>query len=362
MKQRITIMGVMLALVVVLSACQPAGTGGTGDTGGTGSTEGGELHLYNWTTYMDPAILEAFEKEYNVKVVEDFFGDNDELHAKIAPGNPGYDLVVPSDYMVEIMVSENLLENLDHSKVPNISNLDPLFANPTYDPGLAHCVPYQWGTTAMGYNSEAVGRELDSWEVMFSGEFAGRIAWQSDPRGTLGIVLMYLGHDPNTTNPDEINEAKDLLLSTKGDVVEFAEDTGQELLKSGDADIVFEYSGDIYQIAIEEGGEKFKYVIPKEGGILWTDNICIPVGAPNPDLAAKFIDFLLRPDIGAQLSNYIGYNTPNAASLPDIDPAVRDFPGLYPTEEQKKVLHTIEGLGDAEQLYADAWTEIGIGQ
>jgi spermidine/putrescine transport system substrate-binding protein len=359
MKQRITILGVMLALVILLSAC--AGGGGTGGTADTG-TGNGELHLYNWTTYMDPAILEAFEKEYSVKVVEDFFGDNDELHAKIAPGNPGYDLVVPSDYMVEIMVDEGLLADLDHSKVPNIKNLDPLFANPTYDPGLAHCVPYQWGTTGMGYNFEAVGRELDSWDVMFSGEFAGRIAWQSDPRGTLGIVLMYLGHDPNTTNADEINEAKDLLLKTKGDVVEFAEDTGQELLKSGDADIVFEYSGDIYQIASEEGGDKFRYVIPKEGGILWTDNICIPTGAPNPDLAAKFIDFLLRPEIGAQLSNYIGYNTPNAASLPDIDPAVRDFPGLYPTDEQKKVLHTIEGLGDAEQLYADAWTEIGIGQ
>lgn len=322
------------------------------------------LNLYNWTTYMDPAILDAFEEEYGVTVVEDFFGDNEELYAKIQAGNPGYDVIVPTDYMVEIMVSEGLLAELDHSKVPNISNVDSSFADPVYDPRLAHCVPYQWGTIALAYNFEAVGKELDSWDVMFSGESAGRIAWLAgsshESRAVLGVTLLYLGYDPNTTNPEEINEARDLLIATKDDVVGYLPDTGQESLLAGDVDIVFEYGPDIFLIAQEGWGGTFRYVIPREGAIVWADNLCIPTGAPHPELAHKFIDFILRPEIGAQLSNYIGYSTPNAASLPLIDEALREFPGLYPTEEEKARLHFIRALGEAEALYDAAWNELGV--
>jgi len=368
----------LLMLSVAISACagaattQPTQPSAATESAGTeaASTEAAateppasaetELNLYNWTTYMDPAIIAAFEKKYNVKVNEDFFGDNDELLAKIQPGNPGYDIIVPTDYMVDIMVAQNLLQELDHSKLANIGNVDDLFADPPYDPGLIHCVPYQWGTTALGYNRKAVGRDLDSWEVMFNHEFAGRISWLTDARGVMGITLIYLGYDPNTTNPDEINEAKQLLLDTKSDVQAFAPDTGQELLLAGEVDITYEYSGDIFQIMSEN--PDFAYVIPKEGAILWTDNMCIPVDAPHPDLAHKFIDFLLDPEVGAQLSNFTAYGTPNKASLPFISEDMRNNPGVYPSDEVKKHLYFIKSLGEADKLYDQAWIELGVGQ
>jgi spermidine/putrescine transport system substrate-binding protein len=225
---------------------------------------------------------------------------------------------------------------------------------------MEHCVPYQWGTTGLGYNIEAVGREIDSWDVMYSGEFAGRISWLSDSRGVLGITLRYLGYNPNTTNPDEIQEALDLLLATKADVVAFAPDTGQILLDQGEVDIAYEYSGDIFQIM--EENENIRYVIPKEGTVLWTDNMCIPVGAPHPDLAHEFINFILDAQNGADLSNYTAYGTPNAASLPLIDPELLAEPGIYPSDETKANMFFIESLGEADLLYEEAWTSLGVGQ
>jgi spermidine/putrescine transport system substrate-binding protein len=301
-----------------------------------------------------------FEEEHNVRVNYDIFADNEELLAKIQPGNPGYDIIVPSDYMVEIMIEQGLLMELDESQIPNLSNLDPQFADPPYDPGDAHCVAYQWGTQGLGYNFAEVGREIDSWEVMFSGEFAGRISWLTDARSVIGTALIYLGYNANTTNEAEIDEALQLLLDTKDDVVAFAPDTGQILLDSGEVDIAFEYSGDIFQIM--EENEDIRYVIPREGSIIWTDNMCIPVGAPHPDIAHEFIDFILDAENGAALSNYTAYGTPNAASLPMIDEEYRNDPAIYPPDDVRARLYFIESVGEADVLYNDAWTRLGVGQ
>lgn len=353
----------VFGLVLALTAC--GGDGGTSEESATEevSTESSgetELNVYNWSTYIAPEIVPAFEEKYGVKVNYDIFGDNDELFAKIQPGNPGYDIIVPTDYMVAIMIEQGMLEELDRSKLSNFGNVDPLFLDPPFDPGNVYCVPYQWGTTGIGYNLAATGREIDSWDVMFNGEFAGRISWLTDSRGVMGIALRYLGYDPNTTNQDEINEALDLLLETKSDVVAFAPDTGQILLDQGEVDIAYEYSGDIFQIM--EENEDVRYIIPKEGSVLWTDNLCIPTGAPHPDLAHKFIDFILDAEIGAQLSNYTAYGTPNAASLPLVDEELRNNPGIYPPDSVKENLFYIESVGEADLLYDEAWTSLGVGQ
>ena len=358
MKRTLSITFIALLALVLLVACG-GGTAAGGDTG-AGSGEVQELNVYNWSTYIAPEIIPAFEEQFNVKVNYDIFADNDELLAKIQPGNPGYDIIVPSDYMVEIMRQQDLLLPLDKSKIPNFSNIDDPFVDPPYDPGNDYCVPYQWGTTGLGYNVAKTGRDLDSWDVMFNHEFAGRISWLTDARGVMGIALLYLGYDPNTSNPDEINEALQLLLDTKSDVVAFAPDTGQILLQQGEVDIAYEYSGDIFQIM--EDDEDIRYVIPKEGTVIWTDNMCIPTGAPHPDLAAEFINFIMDPQIGADLSNYTAYGTPNKASLPLIDPEYRDNPGIYPSEATKAKLFFIRSLGDADALYDEAWTKLGAGQ
>jgi spermidine/putrescine transport system substrate-binding protein len=325
-----------------------------------------ELNVYNWSTYIAPDMIPAFEKLYGVKVNYDLFSDNDELLAKIQPGNPGYDIIVPTDYMVTNMINQNLLETLDKSKLSNFKNIDPAFLNPPYDPNNDHCVPYQWGTVGLGYNKKALGKDIDSWDVMFNGEYSGRISWLTEARDVMGIALIYQGHDPNTTNPDEIASARDLLIKTKKDVKAFAPDTGQDLLNQGDVDIAFEYSGDIFQIMAgsdtSPGNPDINYVIPKEGAILWTDNLCIPTGAPHPDLAHKFIDFILDAQNGADLSNYTAYGTPNIASLPLITDDLRNNPGIYPSDEVKKHLFFIKSLGANDKLYDDAWTALGVGQ
>jgi spermidine/putrescine transport system substrate-binding protein len=331
---------------------------GTEETSGDG--EARELNVYNWSTYIAPEIVPAFEEKFNVKVNYEQYGDNDELLAKIQPGNPGYDVIVPSDYMVEIMIAEGLLEELDKSKIPNFENIDDIFLDPPSDPDNAHCVPYQWGTVGLGYNSEAVTEPIDSWAVMFDGSNAGRISWLTESRMTMGATLIYLGYDPNTTNPDEINEAKQLLLDTKGDVTAFAPDNGQQLLEQGEVDIAFEYSGDIFQLMPDNPA--IKYVIPKEGTLIWTDNLCIPTGAPHLDLAHEFINYILDAQVGAQLSEWTQYGTPNKASLPLLSEEIRNNPGIYPSEDTRSRLYFIRSLGEADLLYEEAWTDIGVGQ
>src|SRR5574341_1775262 len=368
--RKLMFLAVLLVLSLLLVACTgaPAEDGAENSAAenaaadNAGAVAGGdtELNIYNWSTYMDPAIIERFEQQFGVKVTYDEYADNEEMLAKIQPGNPGYDIGVPTDYMVETMVNLELLIPLDHSKVPNLGNVDATFANPPYDPGMEHCAPYQWGTLGLGYNIAETGRELDSWDVMFNHEFADRISWLSEARMTLGATLLYLGYDLNTTNPDEIDEARQLLEDTKDDVVAFAGDNGQELLNNGEVDIAFEYSGDIAQLMA--ANPDIRYTYPKEGTIVWTDNMCIPVGAPHPELAHAFINFILDPEIGGMLSNYIQYGTPNAAAQPYLDEAVVNNPAIYPPEDVKGRLHFIQTLGDADLLYEDAWTELGVSE
>jgi len=318
------------------------------------------LNIYNWSTYIAPEMIPAFEKKYGVKVNYDLFGSNDELLAKIQPGNPGYDIIVPTGYMVEIMIKQDLLEKLDKSKLSNFNNIDKKFLDPPFDPGNQYCVPYQWGTVGLGYNVNKTGKELDSFDVMFNGEYSGRIAWQDEERITMAAALLYLGYDPNTIKPEEITAAKDLLIKTKKDVKAFAPDTGQDLLVQGDVDIAYEYSGDIFQVQADH--PEMHYVIPKEGAVIWTDNLCIPTGAPHADMAHKFIDFILDAQNGATLSNYTAYGTPNAASLPMITKDLLDNPGIYPPPEVMKKLSFTRSLGEVDALYDEAWTELGVGQ
>jgi spermidine/putrescine transport system substrate-binding protein len=352
-QHRVNILLILSILTTaVLAACAGAGASAA-------PTEAPVLNIYNWSTYIAPELVPAFEKKYGVTVNYDEYGDNDELYAKIQAGNPGYDIIVPTDYMVQVMIKEDLLSPLDKSKISNFNNIDPTFLNAPSDPDNAHCVPYQWGTMGLGFNTEAAPG-VDSWGVMFDGSHAGRISWLTESRMVLGVTLLYLGYDPNTTDPKQIDQAAQLLVDTKKDVLTFAPDTGQTLLDQGEVDITMEYSGDIFQIMSEN--TKVNYVIPKEGTMIWTDNLCIPKGAPHPDLAHKFIDFILDAQNGAALSNYTQYGTPNIASLDLITPELRNNPGIYPSEEIKKKLFFIRSLGDADKLYEAAWTKLGVSE
>lgn len=321
---------------------------------------GQTLNVYNWTTYVAEDTIPNFEAACGVTVVYDTYESNEAMLARLSGGNPGYDIVVPTDYMVAQMVSRDLLEPLDHASIPNLANVSPGLLDQGYDPGNMYSVPYQWGTVGIGYNKDKTGGDITSWQQVFS--HSGPVAWLDDQRAMLGNALNILGYDPNSTDPAQIDEAKMFLINNGGNVVSIAGDDGQAQLERGDVDITVEYNGDILQVIADCGCDNIAYVIPEEGTNLWVDNLAIPKDAPNKPLAEAFIDYILDPQVGASISNYTSYGSPNQASIDMalIDSALLDNPAIYPSDETRAHLFSITPIPEAEQLYNDAWDEIKI--
>lgn len=328
--------------------------------------EGQSLNVYNWTTYVAEDTISNFEAACGVTVVYDTYESADALVSRLQQGNPGYDIVVPADYTVQSLIIEGLLMPLDQAAIPNLKNLTPALANPVYDPGNVYTAVYQWGTIGVGYDRNAVGEDITSWSQVFS--YDGPVAWLEAKREMMGLALNLLGYDANTINPDEVNAAKEFLIENGGNVTYIAGDDGQELLARGEVHIAIEFMGDIYQKIAECQADSactadFRYVIPEEGANLWADTIGIPTGAQNPALANVFIDYILDPKVGADISNYTSFASPNQASIDAglILPELLEDPGIYPPEEILPNLFVVSALDpDGEQLYNDAWDEIKI--
>lgn len=321
---------------------------------------GQSLHVYNWSTYVAEDTISNFEALCDVTVVYDTYPSDDDMLTRLRQGNPGYDIVVPSGVNVYLLVAGDLIEPLDKANIPNFANLDPTFLDLPFDPGNVYTVPYQWGTTGIGYNVTKVGHEITSWTDMF--DYDGPVSWLDDVPGMLGAGLLLTGSDPNTSDPDAVNRAKQYLIDHGHNVVYINQDDGQEVLARGEADIVVEYSGDIFQLMDECGCDDYAYVIPSEGTNFWVDNIAIPTGAPNKPLAEAFIDYILDPKVGGDISNYTAYGTPNLAAREGgyIDPDYLADPGIYPSAEtQAKLFYAVQNA-EREQLYNDAWDEIKI--
>jgi spermidine/putrescine transport system substrate-binding protein len=315
------------------------------------------LKVYNWDTYIDPDIVASFEEAFGVTIDYQVFDNDGDMVEELRAGGSDYDVVVPSDFNVTILRLEGLLAPLDKDAIPNVENLDPTFISPVFDPANRYCMPYQWGTVGIGYNLAATGREITSWADFFDPEFAGRVAMLDDYRTTMGIVQLILGYSPNTTNPREIDEAAEFLKNHADHIGAYTGDDGQDLLDQGDFDMVVEWSGDIFQIM--EENENIRYVIPEEGSLIWTDNICIPANASHKAMAEEFINYILEPEIGAQLSNYTQYGTPNAAALPFIDEEVVNDPAVYPPESvRERLFFQVDVKLAARQLYEQVWAEI----
>lgn len=322
--------------------------------------QGQTLNVFNWTTYVADNTIPDFEAACGVTVVYDTYESNEALLARLRGGNPGYDIVVPTDHMIATMISLGLLESLDMANIPNFANVSEGLKNPSYDPGNGYSVPYQWGTIGVGYNTDKVGGEIVSWDQVFS--YNGPVAWLDDPRATIGIALQILGYDPNTPDPNQVGEARDFLINNGGNVVSIAGDDGQAQLERGDVDIAVEYMGDIYQVTADCGCDNIAFALPEEGSNIWVDNLAIPTGAPNKTLAEAFINYILDPQVGADISNYTAFASPNQAAIDAglIDPAYLDSPIIYPPEDSRHNLFYILPLPDAEQYYNDAWDEIKI--
>jgi spermidine/putrescine transport system substrate-binding protein len=321
--------------------------------------EGQTLSVYNWTTYIAEDTISNFIELCSLAdVTYDTYASNEDLLAAISQGNPGYDIIVPTDEMVALMIERELLDTLDKNNIPNLANVSPDLLGAPHDPENNYSVPYQWGTIGIAYNIEKVGVEITSWQELFA--YEGSVAWLEDPRAMMAIALQLLGFDPNSENPDEIAQARDFLIANGNNVRTIAQDDGQALLERGDVDITIEYSGDIFQVIYECECDTYRYVIPQDGGIIWTDNMAIPVDAPNKALAEVFIDYILDPQVGADISNYTAYGSPNQVAIDAglIDGELLDDPTIYPPADIREKLFFIKDVSDEAQMaYNDAWDE-----
>ena len=328
---------------------------------GTGAFAAEEkaVNFYNWDTYIGETTLDDFKSATGIEVTMDLFADNAELFAKLKGGNPGYDVIVPSNDYVERMVAANMLTKLDHAKIPNIANIDPAFMNPAHDPGRVYSLPYMWGTIGIGYRKSRVDGVPDSWKWLYdSDQYAGKIALLAEPTTVLQIACKYLGYPLNEADPAKLEQAAEMLIRQKPNIRVFAEDNGQDLLLSGEVDLTMEWNGDMLQVMEED--DDLSYVVPKEGGLLWEDTLAIPVGAPHPENAHAFINYILDAEAGAAIADFIQYATPNAAAKARMSADYTSNPAIFPSDETIKSSEVAIYQGPAyNQLVDRLWTRIG---
>lgn len=350
----------VLLLTLALNACasQPAAT----ETSEPGTLQpASEIVLYNWTDYMNPDILSEFEQETGIRVIEDYFSSNEEMIAKLQGGATGYSLVIPSDYAVAVLIENGLLAELDKANIPNIDNLNERFKNPEVDPGNAHCVPYQWGTTGIGYDTSTMEAPT-SWAYLLTATpddpYYGRMTMLDDVREGFSAALLYLGYDVNTTDEAQLQQAQDLLIQAKAGLAGFDSDIYEDLVASGENLLAHGWNGD-YMMVIEEN-PAVDYLIPDEGGIIYMEEICIPASAsPEEKVAAElFINYLLRGEVGAQLSEYIYYGSPNVAAQEFLSEEYKTNTIINPPQEVLERLHFLKPLGEFDTVYARLWDEV----
>ena len=324
-----------------------------------------EIVMFNWTDYIDPDLYGEFEEASGVRVIEDNYSSNEELLAKLQGGSAGYAVIVPSDYTVGIMIEEGLLAKLDHANIPNLSNLADRFTQVPYDPGSVYCVPYMWGTTGFGYDSTKVDPPA-SWSVFFepdpNSDIYGRVTMLDDPRESFAAALAYLGYDINTTDEAQLNEAKDALIRAKAQLAGYDSDTYEDLVASGENLLAHGWNGD-FLLAMEDN-ENIVYVTPKEGGVVFVDNLCIPASAtPEQKLAGEMlINFLLEPEVAARNSEFIYYASPNKAAEAFLPEDFLNDTSIYPPAEVLDKLQYLEPVGEAESIYQRLWDEVKSAQ
>ena len=340
----------------------------------------GELKIFNWSDYIAEDTIANFEKETGIDVTYDVYDSNETLDARLLTGRSGFDIVVPSNHFLTKQIQAGVYQQLDHSKLPNMKNLDPKLMEQleTVDPGAKHAIPYMWGTTGVGYNVDKVKAVLgdeaptDSWDLIFKPEVASKladcgIAMLDSGDEMMTAALGYLGLDPNSHDPADMKKAEEMLLKVRPYVRYFHSSRYITDLANGNICAAAGFSGDVFQAAYRaeeaKNGVDIAFAIPKEGAQLWFDMMAIPKDAPNPDNAHTFINYILRPDVVAPITNYVAYANPNKAANELVDPEILGDPAIYPTEETMQKLYVAKPRPMAAQrVMTRAWNSVKSGR
>lgn len=313
-----------------------------------------ELSIYNWSDYIAEDTVARFEAETGIKVTYSTYESNEEMMSKLQVGAGGYDLVVPTGYIVTALAAAGLLHPLDKSLLTNWSNVAPMFQNPKFDPDNKYSVPYMWGTTGIAYRSDKVNPPPDSWAIFHDKKYKGKMTQMDDMRDVIGSWLKYRGKPLNSVDPAELEQAKKDAMQAKPLLKAYISAPVKGQLVAGDVWIAQLWDGDTAQAKAEQ--PTIAYALPKEGAGIWTDSLVIPASAPHKRAAHEFMNFVLRPEISAGISNFTGYGTPNQAAADKLT-----NPVPYPTAEQLALLEYQSDLGEATAAWDRIWNEIKAG-
>ena len=316
--------------------------------------------VYNWGEYLDPEVLTLFEQETGIDVVYEEFETNEILYPKISSGAIAYDVICPSDYMIQRMIENNLLAEINFDNIPNIKNIgkDYMEQSRQFDPENKYSVPYCWGNVGILYNKTMVDEPITSWSVLWDEKYKDNILMQDSVRDAFGVTLKYLGYSLNSTDLDELTEARDLLIKQKPLVQAYVIDQVRDKMIGNEAAIGVIYSGEAIYTQMEN--PDLEYVIPEEGSNIWIDSWVIPKNAENKENAEKFINFLCRPEIALMNFEYITYSTPNSEARKLIeDEAIRNSEIAFPDLSKYDNLETFQYLGtEADQTYGELWNQV----
>lgn len=310
-----------------------------------------ELAIYNWSDYVAEDTITNFEKEFGVRVRYDTYESNEELLARIGTGGAHYDLIMPTNYAVALLAAQGALLPLKRRYLTNLTNLAPTFLNPVFDPDNVHSVAYQWGTTGFAYRSDKLAGTPDSWGIFLDAAYRGRMTQMDDMRDAIGAWLRYRAKSLNSVQVDELALARSDALAARRNLKAYISAQVKGQLVSGDVWVAQLWNGDTAQAQAQEAA--IRYVLPREGCAIWTDSMVVPLDAPHPRAAHEFINYILRPGVGAAISNATGYGSPNQAALPQV---ARPIP--FPTAEEFQRLEYERDLGDASALWQQIWAEL----
>jgi putrescine transport system substrate-binding protein len=366
-----------LGCILTMSAC---GGHKTASGTATGSADSGKvLNLYIWSDYLAPNTLSDFEKQTGIKVHVAYFDTNETLETKLLAGSSGYDVVVPTASYFERQIKAGVYQTLDKSKLPNLKNMDPQLMSKValHDPGNEHGIIYMWGTNGIGYNEKMIKElmpdaPLDSWRLVFDPTVASKIAKcgisvLDSPAEMMRAVYSYMGKDPNSQKAEDLVQAEAVLTKIRPYIRNINSSEYIEALANGDLCVAVGYNGDVMQArdrAREAGkGIDVKYVVPKEGSILWFDMLAIPKDAPDTASAYAFLNYLMTPQVIADVSNFKRYANGNLASQPLVEAAVKDDPGIYPPPEQRQKLAVqLADSSDQTRAITRVWQKFKTGQ
>jgi spermidine/putrescine transport system substrate-binding protein/spermidine/putrescine transport system permease protein len=313
------------------------------------------LNVFIWSGYLPPETVKEFEARHGVRVNVDLYDSLEALLAKLQAGNTSYDVVCPSNYAVEILLHQNLLQPLDRSALPHLANVDPAWLDREFDPGNRHTVPYFAGTCGIGYRRSRVG-QVDSWRALWDPRWKGRILMLDDARETLGAALRLLGRSVNTSDEPTLRQAMRLLVEQKPLVRAYDSANFKDALLAGDVWLAQGWNGEFARVVALD--PDLAYVVPKEGSTTYLDSLAIPAGAPHPQLAHAFLDFAMEAEVAAAVCRSMRYTTPNRAAMAFLPPAIRDDPAIFPPREVLARVELLRDIGPATVLYDRLWTEV----